>query len=91
MEAPPLPQPPTDQFSIEYARCNDAAQTNARLFYEAYIANSGGKAWDGRPCPTWEELARTETGQRVMSHWCAVVYRAYQLAPKSFSDCRFGL
>lgn len=46
-----------------------AIQQLARRAYEAYNVNSGGKAWDGRPCPTWDELA----GSPVRSHWCAAV------------------
>jgi len=45
------------------------ARELARKAYEAYIANSGGKAWDGRPCPTWDELVAAKSP--VCSHWCA--------------------
>lgn len=39
--------------------------------YAAYVAAVGGKTWDGRPCPTWDELtdkirAGWETGALVV-------------------------
>lgn len=43
----------------------------AETLYRAYIKNSDGKAWDGRPCPEWDGL-----GRPVRSHWCAAATAA---------------
>lgn len=44
----------------------------ARGAYKAYIANSEGKSWDGKPCPAWEALTPA-----VRGHWCAAVLRMF--------------
>lgn len=31
----------------------------AKLAYEAYATSTGGKTWDGRDMPAWEDLGRT--------------------------------
>lgn len=61
--------------TIDWKACDEATVTAARALYEGYIANSGGLAWDGRPCPTWDGL-----NDAVRSHWCAVVLIARGLA-----------
>lgn len=38
----------------------------AQAGYEAYATNTGGKTWDGREMPTWNELPR-----RTIEAWCA--------------------
>lgn len=50
----------------------------AEALYRAYTKNSGGKAWDGRPCPDWTAL-----GHPVRSHWCAAALIALSSAPTS--------
>ena len=52
---------------VDWRTCSDAVLRRAERFYMAYLANSDGLAWDGRPCPTWEQL-----NDAVRSHWCAV-------------------
>jgi hypothetical protein len=39
----------------------------ARIGYEAYAANTGGKTFDGRDMPKWEDLP-----QRTIDAWAAV-------------------
>lgn len=56
---------------IKYEESAASVQHAARTAYEAYIANSGGLAWDGRPCPTWDKLLADRSP--VCSHWCAAV------------------
>lgn len=56
---------------VDWTKCDVTTTAAARELYEAYIANSDGKAWDGRPCPTWDGL-----NDAVRSHWCAVVVAA---------------
>jgi len=46
--------------------CDHEIVEIARRMYKAYIANSDGKSWDGRPCPAWADLTPA-----VRSHWCA--------------------
>lgn len=58
---------------------------DARRLYERYIKNSGGLAWDGRPCPRWEEL-----GLPVQSHWCAVVLEARLMAERPVGGSENG-
>ena len=57
--------------------CTDKVRELARQLYEAYIENSGGKAWDGRPCPAWDDL-----GTNVRSHWCAAALVVPVFEPK---------
>lgn len=52
---------------VDEDSCSPEVKARALRLYETYIANSEGKAWDGRPCPPWTML-----GQAVRSHWCAV-------------------
>lgn len=59
---------------IEYENSPPWLRELARESYEAYTANSGGKAWDGRPCPTWTELLSNRSP--VCSHWCAAAATA---------------
>lgn len=54
---------------IEYRDCTPFVQVCAKLGYLSYTSNSGGLAWDGRPCPTWDQLLAQ--GSPVVSHWCA--------------------
>lgn len=57
--------------AVDVRKCDHTTVTEANAFYAAYIANSNGKAWDGRPCPEWKDL-----GNAVQSHWCAVAIKA---------------
>lgn len=34
-----------------------STRTYGRIGYEAYAESTGGKTWDGRDMPTWEQLA----------------------------------
>ncbi len=35
-------------------------KSSGQVGYEAYMASTGGKTWDGKPMPTWDEIkART--------------------------------
>jgi len=45
----------------------------ARLAFEAYNDHAGGKTWDGKPIPTWDEL--TERNSPVPGHWKAAIER----------------
>jgi hypothetical protein len=38
----------------------------ARTAYEAYLLSSGGLNYQGKPCPTWDELP-----QAIRDHWIA--------------------
>lgn len=57
--------------------CTQAVRDLARAMYEAYIENSGGLSWDGKPCPTWDAL-----GDKVRSHWCAAATLAAPFEPQ---------
>lgn len=48
-----------------------AEQSDARLAYEAYREAAGGLTSDGRPMPTWDELAQLPHGARTRSLWAA--------------------
>ena len=37
-----------------------------KINYAGYVKEVGGKTWDGRPCPTWEELTDV-----IRAGWCA--------------------
>lgn len=63
---------------IDHRTCAADIVTDARQLYEAYIRNCDGLAWDGRPCPTWDDLL--EKGTSVPSHWCAAVIESRALA-----------
>lgn len=54
-----------------------------RELYEAYIADSSGLSWDGKPCPTWENLT-----DAVRQHWGAAAERsrALLLSPVAVSE-----
>lgn len=60
---------------VDWRTCPPEVVARARAFYEAYLENCDGKAWDGRPCPTWDAL-----NDAVRSHWCAVVIYADRTA-----------
>lgn len=42
-------------------------KTNAQAGYEAYGQSTGGKTWDGKPMPTWEEIC--ERTPHVKAAW----------------------
>lgn len=42
------------------------APSPAKSAYEAYARSTGGKTFDGRPMPTWNELP-----QRIRDAWAA--------------------
>jgi hypothetical protein len=69
--AGPPPGVPALPLAVDFTRQSDWTKEVARIAYEAYIANSNGLAWDGRPCPKWEDL-----NNAVRSHWCAAVLGA---------------
>lgn len=52
----------------------------AQRFYAIYLASSGGKAHDGSPVPTWDEIAAREEADpaksKVTAHWAAVAILA---------------
>lgn len=48
--------------------------TLARDFYAIYCASSGGKNYQGLPCPAWPDLP-----QAVRDHWYTVSRRAASL------------
>ncbi len=63
------PSPAVDRTTEIFARAlcaSDDEMLAGRVGYEAYIANSGGKTFDGRTCPPWAEL-----GPAVQLHWRA--------------------
>lgn len=71
---PPAPVPalngkkPTQVLDVQ---CTDRVRSVARSMYEAYLANSDGLNYEGKPCPKWEELTPA-----VRSHWCAAALEA---------------
>jgi hypothetical protein len=50
------------------------ALKRAQDFYAIYCASSGGKNFQGNPCPKWSDLPET-----VRGHWYTVALRAEQL------------
>lgn len=50
--------------------------SDGRIGYEAYAASTGGKTFDGRDMPTWDQLP-----ERIRNAWeaaaSAVLVRAY--------------
>ena len=51
----------------------------ARDFYATYCASSGGKNYQGLPCPAWDALTES-----VRGHWYTVAKRA--LSPGALAD-----
>lgn len=41
-------------------------ETYGQINYAAYCVAVESKTWDGRPCPTWDELT-----QKIRNAWCA--------------------
>ena len=64
----PVSSPLPVDLAVDIDNQTTWTKATARAAYEAYIANSNGLAWDGRPCPTWDDL-----NHAVRSHWCAAV------------------
>lgn len=42
-----------------------------QIGYEAYALFTGGKTWDGKPMPTWDEVVArdAERGTKVSGAW----------------------
>lgn len=57
--------------AVDATKCDPETLREAQHLYLAYVANSNGLAWDGRPCPAWKDL-----GTAVQSHWCAAALKA---------------
>lgn len=53
----------------------------AQEAFKAYNESAGGKTWDGRPIPTWEEV-----GDKVRSHWIAAVRKVIELAQHNLTE-----
>ena len=43
----------------------------AQAMYDAYNEQAGGKTWDGRPLPTWDQL-----GEERQQCWIAAAQKA---------------
>lgn len=37
----------------------------AKIAYNAYRTNTGGKTWDGKDMPTWDEVLDRDAGKSV--------------------------
>lgn len=46
----------------------------AKTGFEAYSHNAGGRTFDGRPIPTWDEL-----GEIVREHWRVAARKMWEL------------
>lgn len=51
--------------------CTELVRVTAREAYDAYVTNAGGKNYEGKPCPKWEDLTPA-----IRGHWCAAVIAA---------------
>lgn len=51
--------------------CSTATRQLAERLYNAYLANSGNRNYQGLPCPSWIDLPSD-----IRSHWCAVALYA---------------
>lgn len=47
----------------------ETTKTLGQVGYDAYAETAGGKTFDGRPMPTWEQLGETPTGQETRRRW----------------------
>lgn len=56
---------------VNYMSSVDGCRAYAKMLYEAYITNSGGRNYQGLPCPMWIDLP-----DAIRSHWCAVAEAA---------------
>jgi hypothetical protein len=64
---------------LELVRGDD--RSLGEIGYAAYLKSSGGKTWDGKPCPPWSEL-----GTEVRRHWAIAAWairRDLELNPAS--------
>jgi hypothetical protein len=52
----------------------------AKLGYDAYRAAGDGKTFDGRPMPTWEDLADLPHGPRTRALWEKAAVAIWQRA-----------
>lgn len=68
---PGVPSLPTLYPAVEFDKQSEGTKALAVDLYRAYIANSNGLTWDGRPCPDWANL-----GMLVQSHWAAAALEA---------------
>jgi len=55
----------------------------ARDLYATYCASSGGKNYQGLPCPAWNDLT-----EAVRGHWFTVARRA--MSPGALADYQSG-
>lgn len=55
------------------------SDTTAQIAFAAYNESAGGKTWDGKPIPTWEQLSESEGGRKVQGHWRAAMRAAFEL------------
>ena len=53
----------------------------ARLAWDAYAEASGGKTYDGKPLPTWQEL-----GYKKQAAWMAAARAAMDYAANNNSN-----
>jgi hypothetical protein len=44
-----------------------ATKSPGQIGYEAYAQSTGGKTWDGKPMPTWEQVLAS--GTKVAGAW----------------------
>lgn len=52
---------------VDESKCSEATRLHAQQLYQAYITNSNGLNYEGKPCPPWQQLTPA-----VRSRWCAV-------------------
>lgn len=50
----------------------------AGQLYTEYCTMVGGKAYDGKPLPTWKEFSADSSRLIQFNAWCAVAYKALE-------------
>ena len=51
-----------------------------RVAYETYGESGGWRTFDGRPMPTWDDLALTLSGRETRRRWEVAASKVYALA-----------
>jgi hypothetical protein len=57
----------------------------AKTMFEAYSKASGGKTWDGKPIPPWND-ALGDIGPKVRSYWIAAADSALDMLSVELDD-----
>jgi hypothetical protein len=68
---------------IKYDSLSQVPELLGKEAFETYNADAGGKTWDGKDIPAWENLT-----PEVRQHWISAALRIYSTTLLQFGNTK---